>query len=95
MTDIERRHQAILSRSASAGHVGLQALARQFRGGPQTVRSDLRDLAQGRLVNSTRGGARRVLFCDQTKSDRAPPLRFCDAAMRGATAMLVAGAADV
>lgn len=58
MTDIESRHQAILSRIESAGRVEVRTLARQFRVRPLTVRSDLRDLAQGRLVNRTRGGAR-------------------------------------
>lgn len=58
--DVESRKETILGLLRAEEHVGTEALAQRFDVSIQTIRSDLRDLADCGLIMRTRGGARRV-----------------------------------
>lgn len=59
--DVESRQDAILGLLRMQERVGAENLATHFDVSIQTIRSDLRDLADAGLVDRTRGGARRVI----------------------------------
>lgn len=58
--DIETRKDGILGLLRERDRVEVDSLARQFAVSAQTIRSDLRDLAEAGLVARTHGGARRA-----------------------------------
>ncbi|MFK7751438.1 MAG: DeoR/GlpR family DNA-binding transcription regulator [Sedimentitalea sp.] len=58
--DVESRQEAILGLLRAHDRVDVEDLAGHFDVSTQTIRSDLRGLAQGGLVARTRGGARHV-----------------------------------
>lgn len=58
---MESRQDAILGLLRLQQHVGADDLAARFEVSIQTIRSDLRDLAEAGLLDRTRGGARRVI----------------------------------
>lgn len=58
--DIDTRKDGILALLRVHDRVEVEALARRFAVSTQTIRSDLRDLAEAGLVARTHGGARRV-----------------------------------
>ena len=59
--DVESRQDAILGLLRMQERVGTEELATHFSVSIQTIRSDLRDLADAGLLDRTRGGARRVI----------------------------------
>jgi len=69
--DVAGRQEAILGLLRDRDSVDVDGLAEHFDVSTQTIRSDLRDLAEGGLVARTRGGARRVnSACNRDYSDR-------------------------
>ncbi|WP_256370570.1 DeoR/GlpR family DNA-binding transcription regulator [Thalassococcus sp. S3] len=58
--NIESRHEEILGLLRMQERVLVEDLATRFDVSTQTIRSDLRDLAEAGLVARTRGGARRL-----------------------------------
>jgi DeoR family transcriptional regulator, glycerol-3-phosphate regulon repressor len=58
--DVESRQEMILNLLRSQDRVGVDDLAGRFQVSTQTIRSDLRDLAECGLVARVHGGARRV-----------------------------------
>lgn len=59
--DVESRQEAILKLLREQEHAGAEQLAQAFAVSIQTIRSDLRELANVGLVDRTRGGARHVI----------------------------------
>jgi len=58
--DVESRQDAILGLLRAQDRADVEDLARHFDVSTQTIRSDLRDLADSGLVARIRGGARRI-----------------------------------
>ncbi|MDO1584928.1 DeoR/GlpR family DNA-binding transcription regulator [Rhizobium oryzicola] len=54
---LSERQNQILSRARSAGKVGVDELAAQFSVSPQTIRKDLNDLCEAKLLTRIHGGA--------------------------------------
>lgn len=53
----EGRQSEILALARASGRVGVEMLARRFGVTPQTIRKDLNDLCDARLLNRVHGGA--------------------------------------
>jgi len=81
MTGLTERQHSILLLAKTSGIVQVEALAEHFGVTPQTVRSDLNELCEQRLLNRTRGGAvvvssvetlryeaRRLIAADQKRA---------------------------
>ena len=58
--DTEQRRQSILNLVIARGNVEVEDLAKRFEVTSQTVRHDLRDLAERGLIMRTHGGARQI-----------------------------------
>ena len=54
---LSERQNQILSRARSAGKVGVDELAAEFSVSPQTIRKDLNDLCEAKLLTRIHGGA--------------------------------------
>ncbi|MFO1088759.1 MAG: DeoR/GlpR family DNA-binding transcription regulator [Hyphomicrobiales bacterium] len=54
---VDQRHQAILEIARRAGRVSVEGLAAHFDVTPQTIRKDLNDLCERRLLARVHGGA--------------------------------------
>ena len=57
MLDLSQRQQQILALARQAGSVAVDDLAVRFDVTPQTIRKDLNELCDGRLLARTHGGA--------------------------------------
>lgn len=57
MTTLSPRHQQIITLARAQGSVLVEELALRFDVTPQTIRKDLNDLCDGRLLARTHGGA--------------------------------------
>ncbi|GLF93275.1 DeoR/GlpR family DNA-binding transcription regulator [Streptomyces yaizuensis] len=86
--DAEERRLRILQVTRSTGAVAVAELAARFTVAPETVRRDLRALAEEGLISRTHGGARPV---ESTGSSTPPPSR----ALRDAPALTRIAAAAV
>jgi DeoR family glycerol-3-phosphate regulon repressor len=57
MVKLNPRQQMILDRARVAGRVAVEELSAEFDVSPQTIRKDLKEMSDGRLVTRTHGGA--------------------------------------
>jgi DeoR family transcriptional regulator, glycerol-3-phosphate regulon repressor len=57
MLQLSPRQQQILLMARQAGTVGVEELASRFEVTPQTIRKDLNELCDGRILSRTHGGA--------------------------------------
>ncbi|HQT78362.1 MAG: DeoR family transcriptional regulator [Rhodospirillales bacterium 20-64-7] len=54
---MSRRQNEIIALLRETGRVGVEDLARQFEVSPQTIRRDLNEMSEGRLITRVHGGA--------------------------------------
>ena len=82
MAGLSHRQTEILSIARASGRVMVEDLARRFEVSAQTIRKDLNDLCDSRLLTRIHGGAiianaRSVmLVADSTKLRRSAPVRI-------------------
>ena len=71
MEDLNARCQEILAIAKAQGRVSVEDLAARFEVTPQTIRKDLKELSDHRLLSRVHGGARRRVV-DEPEEHQLP-----------------------